>query len=110
MEDVEAFEVASDGFRIAKPTMAAVLQAKIAYFGFEEGKVTGFCPAETDDPFAWNVKAAILSHLQADLESLRLPSESIEVCYNRSAQCHKVLRLEINNIQLDVKNNQLPIP
>eukprot|EP00108_Taenia_solium_P007401 TsM_000130500 transcript=TsM_000130500 gene=TsM_000130500 len=78
LEDIEAFEVASDGFQTAKPITAAVLQEKIAYFGFEEGKVTGFCPAESDDPFAWNVKAAILSHLQADLESSKLPSESIE--------------------------------
>ncbi|KAH9280984.1 Apolipophorin -like protein [Echinococcus granulosus] len=78
LEDVEAFEVTSDGSQIAKPTTAAILQAKIAYFGFEEGTVTGFCPAETDDPFAWNVKAAILSHLQADLKSLKLPSESVE--------------------------------
>ncbi|VDM30875.1 unnamed protein product [Hydatigera taeniaeformis] len=78
LENVEAYEVASDGFQIAKPTTAAVLQAKIAYFGFEGGKVTGFCPAETEDLFAWNVKAAILSHLQADLESLKLPLESVE--------------------------------
>ncbi|KAL5107954.1 Apolipophorin [Taenia crassiceps] len=78
LEDVEAFELASDGFQVSKPTTAAVLEAKVAYFGFEEGKVTGFCPAETDDPFAWNVKAAILSHLQAKLESLKLPSESVE--------------------------------
>ena len=79
MEDVEVNEVMSNGTKISKPATADILKAKVAYFGYEEGKVTGFCPAVSEEPFAWNVKSAILSHLQADLKSLKLPSESIEV-------------------------------
>nr|CDS28414.2 Lipid transport protein N terminal [Hymenolepis microstoma] len=55
-----------------------ILEEHRTFFGFDGEKVTGFCPSKSEKPFAWNIKAAILSHLQADLMSISLPSETIE--------------------------------
>lgn len=79
MEDVKVFEIAANGERREKPATAKVLEKKRAFFGFEDDKVTGFCPSKTEEPFAWNLKAAILSHLQANFKSSNLPSETVEV-------------------------------
>ncbi|VDD74217.1 unnamed protein product [Mesocestoides corti] len=79
LEDVEAVELKSDGSQVLQEETARILQERVAFFGYDNGKVTGYCPSENEDPFAWNVKAAILSHLQLGFESTNLPSETIEV-------------------------------
>uniref|UniRef100_A0A5K3EQA8 Vitellogenin domain-containing protein n=1 Tax=Mesocestoides corti TaxID=53468 RepID=A0A5K3EQA8_MESCO len=78
LEDVEAVELKSDGSQVLQEETARILQERVAFFGYDNGKVTGYCPSENEDPFAWNVKAAILSHLQLGFESTNLPSETIE--------------------------------
>lgn len=81
MEGVKVIENQLQGDSIEKPELARLLEENQAFFGFDEGSVTGFCPSKSEKPFAWNIKAAILSHFQADLKSGSVPSESIEVSY-----------------------------
>ncbi|KAM7542846.1 hypothetical protein Aperf_G00000003178 [Anoplocephala perfoliata] len=78
LEGVKVFEVAANGDQSEKPAAAKILEEKRAFFGFEDGIVNGFCPSKTEEPFAWNLKAAILSHLQANFRSNNMPSETVE--------------------------------
>ncbi|VUZ46441.1 unnamed protein product [Hymenolepis diminuta] len=78
LKDVKVTETECRGNTSEKPEIAKILEENRAFFGFDDGIVTGFCPSKSEKPFAWNIKAAILSHLQANLGSSRLPSETIE--------------------------------